>query len=156
MSRIKGISVKRGARETFIPCILPLFTVSEITRAINGPGDKPAVIPKKRPVRRKSTTISLQKLCMYADATFRLRGFKLYLVIPATSRNPEKRKRWIPGQARNDAIHIVSNDIRYIVGHSVTSIVYGRHRYEQIQDISLHPRQKRILQHLKAHCCLHP
>jgi hypothetical protein len=58
MSIINGISVNNGAKETFIPCILPFLNVSEITRAINGPGDNPAVIPKDKPIAKYSETMN--------------------------------------------------------------------------------------------------
>jgi hypothetical protein len=40
---------------------------------------------------------------------------------------------------------------KYEKRYSVTSILCGRRRYEQIQDISLHLQQKRILQYLRAY-----
>jgi hypothetical protein len=57
IARIRGISVKRGARETFMPFVIPPRMVSEIMSAMSGPGDRPAVIPRDNPIPRYSNAI---------------------------------------------------------------------------------------------------
>jgi len=55
-NRIIGDSEIRGEIATSIPSFFPFFKVSETTKVIRGPGDKPAARPKIIPKRRESVS----------------------------------------------------------------------------------------------------
>jgi len=52
-NKIIGDSEIRGEIAALIPSFFPFFKVSETTRVISGPGDKPAARPKIIPKRRE-------------------------------------------------------------------------------------------------------
>jgi len=53
-SRIMGISVIRGAMDTFIPAFMVCLRVSDITSTRSGPGVNPAARPKRIPALKNS------------------------------------------------------------------------------------------------------
>jgi hypothetical protein len=55
-STMIGGSEIRGAAATSIPSFLPFFKVSETTKVMRGPGDKPAAKPKIIPKRKESAS----------------------------------------------------------------------------------------------------
>lgn len=58
-----GISVTRGARETFIPSLTPCPSVCAMTSVRRGPGEKPADKP--------NTTAAVMKVIMVCSAEAR-------------------------------------------------------------------------------------